>query len=53
VNVILVDFRAVDTLAEVVVLAVAAAGVGALLRRRLGGGADAPVDRREPEGGAR
>jgi len=54
VNVILVDFRAVDTLAEVVVLAVAAAGVAALLRRRLGAGdADASAAVREPEGGAR
>ena len=54
VNVILVDFRAVDTLAEVVVLAVAAAGVAALLRRRLGGGdADASAAVREREGGAR
>jgi len=33
VNVILVDFRAIDTLGEIVVLAIAAAGVHALLRR--------------------
>jgi len=69
VNVILVDFRAIDTLAEVVVLAVAAAGVGALLRRRLGSGAASapaaraaapapgapatPAARRDSDGGAR
>jgi multicomponent Na+:H+ antiporter subunit A len=35
VNVILVDFRAMDTLGEIVVLAVAAVGVNALLRRVL------------------
>jgi multicomponent Na+:H+ antiporter subunit A len=52
VNVILVDFRAVDTLAEVVVLAIAAGGVGALMRRRLVG-RDARAARREPEGGRR
>ncbi len=34
VNVILVDFRALDTLGEIVVLAIAAAGVAALLTRR-------------------
>jgi multicomponent Na+:H+ antiporter subunit A len=34
VNVILVDFRALDTLGEIIVLAVAALGVFALLRRR-------------------
>jgi multicomponent Na+:H+ antiporter subunit A len=34
VNVILVDFRAIDTLGEIAVLVVAAAGVYALLRRR-------------------
>jgi len=34
VNVILVDFRAIDTLGEITVLVVAAAGVFALLRRR-------------------
>ena len=34
VNVILVDFRAIDTLAEITVLVVAAVGVYALLRRR-------------------
>ena len=32
VNVILVDFRALDTLGEITVLATAAVGVGALLR---------------------
>jgi len=54
VNVILVDFRAVDTLAEVIVLAVAAAGVGALLRRRLGGDdADVPAPRVDREGDGR
>ncbi len=37
VNVILVDFRALDTLGEITVLAVAAAGVFALLRSRPGG----------------
>lgn len=42
VNVILVDFRALDTLGEIAVLGVAALGVGALLARR---GAD-----RQPEG---
>jgi len=36
VNVILVDFRALDTLGEIVVLATAAAGVYALLRTRAG-----------------
>lgn len=57
VNVILVDFRAVDTLGEVVVLAVAAGGVAALLRRRFAvggrvrGGAGAPTARAEREGG--
>jgi multicomponent Na+:H+ antiporter subunit A len=34
VNVILVDFRAIDTLGEITVLAVAAVGVAALLRLR-------------------
>jgi len=54
VNVILVDFRAVDTLAEVVVLAVAAAGVAALLRRRIAGRRDdAGAGRPESEGGDR
>ena len=39
VNVILVDFRALDTLGEITVLALAGAGIGALLRaRRLTGG---------------
>ncbi|HEY6403508.1 MAG TPA: Na+/H+ antiporter subunit B, partial [Blastocatellia bacterium] len=37
VNVILVDFRALDTLGEITVLSVAAIGVFALLRLRLGG----------------
>jgi multicomponent Na+:H+ antiporter subunit A len=36
-NVILVDFRALDTLGEITVLAMAAAGVIALLRLRIGG----------------
>ena len=36
VNVILVDFRALDTLGEITVLAVAAIGVYALLKLRLG-----------------
>jgi multicomponent Na+:H+ antiporter subunit A len=45
VNVILVDFRAVDTLGEITVLAVAAIGVANLVRmanrrRRLGGAED-------------
>ena len=35
VNVILVDFRAIDTLREITVLAVAAIGVYALLKLRL------------------
>jgi len=35
VNVILVDFRALDTLGEITVLAVAGLGVYALLRLRL------------------
>ena len=39
-NVILVDFRALDTLGEITVLAVAAIGVWSLVRLRLGG--DAP-----------
>ena len=34
VNVVLVDFRALDTLGEIVVLAVAAAGVYSLLKLR-------------------
>jgi multicomponent Na+:H+ antiporter subunit A len=37
VNVILVDFRALDTLGEITVLAVAAIGVYSLLKLRLGG----------------
>jgi multicomponent Na+:H+ antiporter subunit A len=37
VNVILVDFRGLDTLGEITVLSVAAIGVFALLRLRLGG----------------
>jgi len=40
VNVILVDFRALDTLGEVVVLSIAAIGVFALLRLRLEGKPD-------------
>lgn len=44
VNVILVDFRGLDTLGEITVLAVAALGVFALVRLRLPGGA-----RREEE----
>jgi multicomponent Na+:H+ antiporter subunit A len=36
VNVILVDFRALDTLGEITVLAIAAVGVYALLKMRLG-----------------
>ena len=47
VNVILVDFRGLDTLGEITVLAVAAVGVYALLklRRRADGGADAEPGR--------
>ena len=41
VNVILVDFRGIDTLAEITVLAVAASGVYALLRRARAKRADA------------
>lgn len=41
VNVILVDFRGIDTLGEITVLAVAASGVYALLRRVRGKKADA------------
>jgi multicomponent Na+:H+ antiporter subunit A len=41
VNVILVDFRSFDTLGEITVLAVAAMGVYALLKLRLGNGEDA------------
>ncbi|MBI2868730.1 MAG: putative monovalent cation/H+ antiporter subunit A [Chloroflexi bacterium] len=37
VNVILVDFRALDTLGEIVVLAIAGIGVFALLKLRIGG----------------
>jgi multicomponent Na+:H+ antiporter subunit A len=56
VNVILVDFRAIDTLGEIVVLAVAAAGVYALLRRLLVTGearrpASGPPARRDAGGG--
>jgi len=40
VNVILVDFRALDTLGEIVVIAVAAIGVHALLRLRVATGRD-------------
>lgn len=43
VNVILVDFRALDTLGEIAVLGVAALGVGVLLARR-GDGGDAVDD---------
>ncbi len=46
VNVILVDFRAFDTLGEITVLATAAIGVRALVRLGTGGGAAA-----EPAGG--
>jgi len=42
VNVILVDFRALDTLGEITVLAVAAVGIFALIRLRPGRGKDAP-----------
>ncbi len=42
VNVILVDFRGLDTLGEITVLAVAAIGVFALVRLRLSAGAAAP-----------
>jgi multicomponent Na+:H+ antiporter subunit A len=38
VNVILVDFRALDTLGEITVLAIAALGVFAMLRLRPGRG---------------
>ena len=41
VNVILVDFRSLDTFGEVVVVAIAALGVGALLRLTKGGGSHA------------
>jgi multicomponent Na+:H+ antiporter subunit A len=41
VNVVLVDFRGIDTLGEITVLAVAATGVYALLRRARGKRADA------------
>lgn len=40
VNVILVDFRALDTLGEITVLAIAGIGVYALLKLRLAGGDD-------------
>jgi multicomponent Na+:H+ antiporter subunit A len=53
VNVILVDFRGIDTLGEITVLAVAASGVYALLRRVRGKRAAAPVaDAAEGEGDA-
>ena len=42
VNVILVDFRGLDTLGEITVLAVAAIGVFALVRLRLSAGAAGP-----------
>lgn len=46
VNVILVDYRGLDTLGEITVLAVAALGAFALLKLRLGGG---PARRRRGE----
>jgi len=42
VNVILVDFRALDTLGEIVVLAVAALGVVGLMRLRRGSPEESP-----------
>ena len=45
VNVILVDFRALDTLAEITVLAIAALGIFALLRLRLGSAKVLPNER--------
>jgi multicomponent Na+:H+ antiporter subunit A len=45
VNVILVDFRALDTLGEITVLSVAAAGVFSLLRLRLSEPRDEEPDR--------
>lgn len=49
VNVILVDFRAFDTLGEIGVVAVAGLGVYALLKAR-SGRSDADVDDRPPDG---
>jgi multicomponent Na+:H+ antiporter subunit A len=52
VNVILVDFRATDTLGEIAVLVLAAIGVFALLRRAVRGGAVRGGDRApDPDGG--
>jgi multicomponent Na+:H+ antiporter subunit A len=55
VNVILVDFRAIDTLGEITVLVVAAVGVYALLRRRDRSrdpdGAEPPRASAAPDGG--
>lgn len=48
VNVILVDFRALDTMGEIIVLAVAALGASALLRRRAGRGPAEPVKEDTP-----
>jgi len=48
VNVILVDFRALDTFGEVVVVLVAALGAAALLRRRRGSGVPGYRDRGGP-----
>ena len=48
VNVILVDFRAIDTLGEITVLVIAAVGVYALLRRRDRG--QEPVEAGPPKG---
>jgi multicomponent Na+:H+ antiporter subunit A len=48
VNVILVDFRALDTLGEITVLAIAALGVAALLRA---GSRDAAADDQQSPGG--
>ena len=53
VNVILVDFRALDTLGEVVVVAVAALGVRALWRMRPGGEGGLGRGGRAREGGGR
>ena len=46
VNVILVDFRGFDTFGEIIVLAIAALGIAALLRRLL----PAPAQRRPGSG---
>ena len=48
VNVILVDFRALDTLGEIVVLVAAALGVHALVRPLLGDGVDGQDSRTAP-----